>query len=201
MKVCTKCGIKKPLEDFHANTTAKNGKRADCKKCVSYSHKIWWNKNADQQKIKNRDYKNDPIRRQKILDKQYLYKQNHREEVLLKAAIKKSKELALECNLTIDDIVVPEICPLLGIKISSNSNLKTRDNSPSIDRINPKRGYIKGNVWIVSYRANRIKNDATIQELYLITKNLHRKITQSQEVVKGDEETIIDIYEFAEQYL
>jgi hypothetical protein len=43
-------------------------------------------------------------------------------------------------------------------------------NSPSIDRIDPARGYIKGNIWVISHRANSIKNDASHEELKLVTK-------------------------------
>jgi hypothetical protein len=46
----------------------------------------------------------------------------------------------------------------------------------TIDKIDPKKGYVKGNVWIISFRANRIKYDASLEELALITKNLRLKI-------------------------
>lgn len=50
------------------------------------------------------------------------------------------------------------------------------NNSPTIDRINPKLGYIKGNVWVISNKANRFKNDATLEELELLVANLRRKL-------------------------
>ncbi|HUU89449.1 MAG TPA: hypothetical protein VMX17_17075 [Candidatus Glassbacteria bacterium] len=55
-------------------------------------------------------------------------------------------------------------CPMLGIELKIDNN-KSADNSPSLDRIVPKLGYIVGNIQVISYRANRIKNDATIEEL------------------------------------
>lgn len=42
---------------------------------------------------------------------------------------------------------------------------KNSPNSPSLDRIVPERGYVRGNVVIVSFRANRAKSDLTIAEL------------------------------------
>ncbi len=49
---------------------------------------------------------------------------------------------------------------------------KLYDDSPSLDKIIPKLGYVKGNVWVVSNKANRIKSNATIEELELLVKNL-----------------------------
>jgi hypothetical protein len=67
------------------------------------------------------------------------------------------------------DIVWPKRCPLLGVKIDYFSP-KQSDRSPSFDQIRPGKGYIKGNVQIVSLRANRIKSDATPEELQKIAK-------------------------------
>jgi hypothetical protein len=64
-------------------------------------------------------------------------------------------------NISLEDIDIPKYCPILGIQLQYNSG----DNSPSIDRINPKLGYIKGNVQIISNRANTIKNNASIDEI------------------------------------
>jgi len=44
--------------------------------------------------------------------------------------------------------------------------------SPSLDRINPALGYVKGNVWVISFKANAIKQNATVQELELLVNNL-----------------------------
>jgi hypothetical protein len=59
---------------------------------------------------------------------------------------------------------------VLGIvlEFGKTSEKAWRDNSPSLDRIVPEKGYVRDNVLVVSYRANRIKNDATISELQQI---------------------------------
>jgi hypothetical protein len=72
--------------------------------------------------------------------------------------------LGLPCDISKDDVVIPERCPILGIPLSISSKT-IGDSSPSIDRIIPDRGYVKGNIVVVSFRANRIKNDATVEEL------------------------------------
>lgn len=69
-------------------------------------------------------------------------------------------------------------CPLLGIKLSFNNGRSDKSSSPSIDRIDPAKGYVPGNVWIISTRANQIKNDATLDELLAITRNLQKKLQE-----------------------
>lgn len=59
---------------------------------------------------------------------------------------------------------LPDICPVLGIKLSLG-RITGHACSPSFDRINPKYGYIPGNVQVISSRANSIKSDATPSEL------------------------------------
>lgn len=86
---------------------------------------------------------------------------------LLDAAKHRSKTNNLEFNITKDDLSIPNNCPILGIPIFCGKG-KMCDNSPTIDRINSKKGYIKGNVQIISNRANMIKNNGTSEEHYLI---------------------------------
>jgi hypothetical protein len=76
----------------------------------------------------------------------------------------RAKQKGLDFNITKEDIVIPDTCPLLG----------TPMESPSLDRINPSKGYIKGNVWVISNRANTLKNDATLTELKTLVENLQR---------------------------
>ena len=89
---------------------------------------------------------------------------------------KRAKLKGLEFNLTLNDIPqIPDICPVLGIPIIPNDGTSTpTDNSPSIDRIDNKKGYIKGNIRIISNRANRIKSDATIDELRKVLEDYER---------------------------
>lgn len=85
---------------------------------------------------------------------------------------KRARKTGTEFSLELNDIpFIPEYCPVLGIKIIANNLAGPIDSSPSLDRINPKLGYIKGNVRIISNRANRIKSDATLEELKLVLKD------------------------------
>ncbi|MBT6472488.1 MAG: hypothetical protein HOK52_14655 [Candidatus Marinimicrobia bacterium] len=65
------------------------------------------------------------------------------------------------------DLDYPLTCPALGIPLAFNKG-QSQDNSYSWDRIDSSRGYEADNLVIISNRANRIKNDATLEELKLI---------------------------------
>ena len=86
---------------------------------------------------------------------------------LLNYARRNAKRRGEECGLELKDIVIPEFCPVLGIKLEPGSHTH-QDCSPSVDRIDSTKGYTKDNVWIISARANRIKNNATIEEVKLL---------------------------------
>lgn len=92
---------------------------------------------------------------------------------ILARAKSRAKKNNLPFNIELDDIVIPERCPLLGIKIES-TEVRNSPNNPSLDKIIPEKGYIKGNVWVISNRANTLKNDASLQELQLLVENLKK---------------------------
>ena len=75
----------------------------------------------------------------------------------------RARRKGLEFNLTIDDIEIPTHCPVLGVELIKG----IREQAPSIHRIDSSKGYIKGNIAIVSFRANKLINDATLREMEL----------------------------------
>lgn len=62
------------------------------------------------------------------------------------------------------DVTVPQYCPILGLELQPGVG-RTHDASPTLDRIVPERGYVPGNVVVISMRANRLKSDAAVDEL------------------------------------
>jgi len=96
------------------------------------------------------------------------YSQNLNKK-MFQGAKARSKKNGLDFNITIDDIVIPEKCPVLGIPlIAAVGNKIVSKNSPSLDRIDSSKGYVKGNIRVVSHRANSLKSNATLEELRLI---------------------------------
>ena len=84
--------------------------------------------------------------------------------VMLHAARSRSKKFGIEYDIDADDIVVPDTCPVLNIPLFIIGGRQTA-NSPSLDRIDNSKGYVKGNVKVISNRANLLKKDATLKEL------------------------------------
>lgn len=89
---------------------------------------------------------------------------------MLRGARYRARKAGIPFNLTLEDIIIPDECPVLGIPIRHRDGGKHGDdNSPQLDRIVPSFGYVKGNVMVISGRANRIKSDATYEELEVLT--------------------------------
>ena len=86
------------------------------------------------------------------------------EKSLLIAARARAKRLGIPFSITLADVVVPAKCPALGCRIVRGIG-KPTDFSPTIDRLDPTKGYVPGNIAVISHRANRIKNDATVYEM------------------------------------
>jgi hypothetical protein len=88
-------------------------------------------------------------------------------KLLLNSLKASAKKRGIQFNLTtsdIDYIGIPISCPVLGIPIFFHKG-KVKDDSISFDRIDSSKGYERDNVIIVSYRVNKIKSDASLQEL------------------------------------
>lgn len=85
------------------------------------------------------------------------------------SAKKRGHEISIDFN-DILSIVTPK-CPVLGIdldySLGGNKN-KTRPESPSVDRIDNSKGYIKGNIVIVSSLVNRVKSSLSLQDLPVV---------------------------------
>lgn len=77
-------------------------------------------------------------------------------------------------NITTDDIFIPKYCPYLGIELSTNINDCHTPNYFTIDRIDSSKGYVKGNIQVISYLANTMKNKSTIEQLVTFSENVLR---------------------------
>ena len=104
-------------------------------------------------------------------------------EYLFRSARARAKSKGREFTITVEDVeaVDTDMCPIMNIPIkryfmTANSNNKNfqRDDSKSLDRIDASKGYIPGNIRIISWRGNSLLKDITIDELKLISDYYHQ---------------------------
>lgn len=131
----------------HGHLAPKTSYNSTCVTCYEAINKSYYHKNQPELREKLRkDRRSRP------------------EFYLVSEAKGRAKDKGIEHSITADDISVPAHCPVLGIPLLVGRE-HPKDNNPSIDRIDSSKGYIPGNVIVVSTRANRIKNNSTVEDL------------------------------------
>ncbi len=158
MKECTKCGVSKNSSEFFRATKEKSGLKSRCKLCEK----------VDAQERIDRD----PEHHKAMMLKSY---HKRRIEVIAedpsffiwRRTKISAKNRGLDFNLEPSDIRIPAVCPVYGMPlVIADKRGDERigphlENVATIDRVDPARGYVKGNVQIVSFKANRLKSDCT----------------------------------------
>lgn len=99
-----------------------------------------------------------------------LYTRRHRakltpEERMYRNSKSGAKKRGIEFSIELEDIIIPNCCPITN-QVFSNED---RANWPSLDRIDNTKGYVKGNVRVISMKANTNKGNLTLEEI----KNLY----------------------------
>jgi len=97
-------------------------------------------------------------RKKKFRDRVRINKDNSIQRKMISSAKERAKKQNLDINISWEDIVIPEICPILKIPLVKGK-VHITANSPSLDRKDPKKGYIKDNIWVISSKANTMKSD------------------------------------------
>lgn len=147
-KRCTKCGEVKALTEFGASNRGKDGRHRHCKICAR----------AIQREYNRTHPSRLQVQRARMMEKSCEYK-------LVSAAKQRAKARGLPFDISERDIHIPEKCPALGIPLKRGTGLNScLPTSPSLDQITPGVGYVKGNVRVISHKANRIKSNATLVE-------------------------------------
>lgn len=157
-KRCPHCGKDKPFSNFCKGET-KEGLASWCKVCTLTSVKKWQKAHPDYlrkwrtknpEKAHASDVRNNARRTP--------------EYNLFNWAKRRAKIESLPFSISLKDIVIPENCPVLGIKLEKGKG-ECHSASPTLDRLIPKKGYVPGNTSVISLKANNIKSDGTIGEL------------------------------------
>lgn len=171
-KICIRCGEEKPRGEFYFGVSRRGKKYSHkkCKRCcIEAAQERYAIMSEEEKKVKH----NTPSK--KIYARQY--RKEHPVKYMVSAARMRAKERDIEFSIQESDIVVPEICPYLGIPIrlvldTGKGRGRVDFDSASLDRIDSTKGYVKGNVQIISHLANRMKNSATIEQLLDFARNV-----------------------------
>lgn len=153
-KFCNSCQTEKLLSEFYPDKTHNDGYHSTCKVCNNAYSKAYRERHREKMDAYKRRLKeNNPIK------------------YLLIQAKARCKHLGgiVPFAINPEDVTYVSHCPVLGVELAYASRQSKRgmvvDNAASLDRIIPAYGYVPGNVRIVSWRANRLKNDITLEEM------------------------------------
>lgn len=161
VRVCDQCGA--------AFTAAGRGSgqamrcSASCRKrAAAAATRRYVGRNIERAKASTKRWRANHM--QRWLELQRRWRSNNIVRALVNEARSRAKRRGVPFDITVDDVPpMGDRCPLLGHRFSRREEGRS-EFSPSLDRIDPKKGYVKGNVWVVGYRANLVKNDGTAEE-------------------------------------
>lgn len=162
-RICSHCKHDLDISLFAKRSDRNDAPRSICIECCKIQQRKWYVQNRELSQQRSHQYYLNNTKKVKQYARNWRLANPTRK--LLQGAVERAKQNKLEINITVDDIIIPDICPVLGIPLQINSGGKrAADGSPSLDRTDSSKGYIKGNVAVISHRANAIKNDGTIEE-------------------------------------
>ena len=167
-KYCPTCKLTKSADCFYKSRTT--GKLHQyCKECNRKRSNRYCSENKDKRSEKGRNLRTaNPAK--------YLF--DHVKQ--------RCKQSGMEFNLEPSDIVVPAECPVFFIPLKVADG-KMDDNSPSVDRIDPTKGYVKGNICVISWLANRIKNNGTLEDRLKIIAHMEKYPSKEQIIKKSND--------------
>ena len=154
--------LSKGLKTYFTGKPCKRGHISErllncmCIECKKEDSKNFRENNKETIKKYNREYARENYSTEK---RRKAYQKNIISE-LYNHAKQRAKDKNLEFNITKNDILIPELCPVFGSKISFNE----KQNCPTLDRIDSTKGYTKNNIMVISFRANRLKNNGSIDD-------------------------------------
>ena len=229
MKMCSCCKQEKPITEFTKDKRSKDGHFRECRECKNrkmreryerikddpeyqrkkhLASKKYKEEHREEIRIKAMEYNNRP----EVIERKANWYQNKQANKSLEERLKetlarvkkRSKDKAVPFNLTLEDLyeAYSEKCPILDIELNwynpQNEGGRAED-TPALDRIDPKEGYVKGNVRFISTLANMMKSSATRLQLevfcknifnYLDSKDIVRTVEKVESTEQGDKELL-----------
>jgi len=100
--------------------------------------------------------------------------QNNPRHYLWYVARTRSRQKGIEFTIVEEDILISELCPILGLVLTKGDGYLP--NAMSLDRVDNNKGYIPGNVRVISRRANLMKSSLTLDVLEKLIKYVKKEI-------------------------
>jgi len=147
----------------HGHISERRTSSGDCIQCNNLASRQW-------------NYANDAFQQQYRIK----YRKSNPANILLARAKNRAKREGIEFDITLKDIVIPTHCPVLNIVLEIGE--PNAPNAPSLDRIDNTKGYIRGNVCVISWRANHLKNSLTLQQAKQIVAYMEEKLNDQHSV-------------------
>ncbi len=176
------------ISQYQENTQSEMiGEYTDKKLKKKLYMKVYNERNKEKIKLQSRE-RNRKYRiesRDKALATSSRYYHSHKEIVanrvrenvpkyLWRSCLDTSRKKGYDFNIEVEDIIIPEVCPYLNEPITSISGKKFVPTNPSVDRIDSTKGYVKGNIQVISRQANIMKSNASKSQLLIFAKNILR---------------------------
>ena len=139
-------------------------KCSKCIECVRFRHKKYYSANTEESRAKSKEWRSLNSERISVLSRKRRRTADGWLYLNLIAAKKRAKAKGFDFDISPDDLTMPEVCPYFGMKFI----IGDRNWRPSLDRIDPSKGYVRGNVQVISMKANRMKSDGTLDDLIMM---------------------------------
>ena len=136
-----------------------------CAECVRLNYEK--RKPKTLAELKER-YRADPeLFKAKERERAYRNPKRYWAKHVVKNARARAARVGVPFNLTLEYVlsIIPDTCPVFDTPFIFVGNGAPCAESASLDRLVPAKGYVEGNVVVISHSANTIKNNATAKEV------------------------------------
>jgi hypothetical protein len=174
---CTVCKQLKPLSEFYRERRRPDGYGYRCKPCHSATVSAKYHERLERSRKLRRERYHRNRESERASNARSRKKNGHKWLATRRArhtanpaanmwsvARARAKREGLEFDLILSDVAIPDRCPVFGFPLVIGQGRPSKA-SPSLHRIDNSKGYTRGNVVVVSYKANTMKNDATLEQL------------------------------------
>ena len=164
-KLCPQCGVEKPanIQYFEVCHRNEDNLRDWCIECGKERARKYSRKRNKEFRSRNPQYS---------LNNSRSHRRANPKQTLFIRAKRRADKKGVPFTIILNDVPdIPEVCPVFGFKLEFGSR-ENRFSSPSLDRIDNTKGYVPGNLQVISYRANQLKSDGTLEEFRKLVAHL-----------------------------